>query len=87
MLEAQSGLFLVLSLGLFIVKGFALIDCIGRRSSDFALRESLSKNAWLVLLGLGLAMHAVQWSPLAILNLLGTVGALVYLAQMRGSSY
>lgn len=87
MLEAQSGLFLVLSLGLFVVKGFALIDCIGRRSSDFAHLETLSKNAWLVLLGLAVVLHALQSSPLALLNLLGTVAALVYLAQVRGSSH
>lgn len=86
MLDLQGGLFLVLSIGLFAVKGFAMADCVGRRASDFG-HDTLSKNAWLVLLGLALVAHILQWNPLAILNLLGTVAALVYLAQVRGSSH
>lgn len=87
MLDVQGGLFLVLSVGLFAAKGFAMADCVGRRASDFSNVETLSKNAWLVILGLGLLAHVLNWNPLAILNLFGTVAALVYLAQVRGSSH
>ena len=87
MLDVQGGLFLVLSLGLFAVKGFAMADCVGRRASDFSNYETLSKNGWLVILGLALGAHILMWNPLAILNLVGSVAALVYLAQVRGSSH
>jgi hypothetical protein len=47
----------------------------------------VSKGGWLVILGLTVAAHLVSFSPLGLLNLLGTVAALVYLAQLRGRSF
>lgn len=83
MLEIQSALSLLLTVGLFVVKVFALIDCVRRPRIDFEIRQTLEKNAWLVILGLTVAVHLVFWSPLGLLNLVGTVAALVYLAQLR----
>lgn len=83
MLEIQSALSLLLTVGLFVVKVFALIDCVRRPRIDFEIRQTLEKNAWLVILGLTVAAHLVFWSPLGLLNLVGTVAALVYLAQLR----
>lgn len=83
MLEIQSAFSLAITVGLFVVKVFALIDCVRRPQSDFAIRQTLEKNAWLVILGLALAAHLIFWSPLGLLNLVGTVAALVYLAQLR----
>lgn len=85
MFEVESGLMLVLSLALFAVKAFALVDCITRTPARFAVADTLPKSSWLVILGLTLAAHLVLWSPLSLLNLVGTVAALVYLAQLRGS--
>lgn len=85
MFEVQSGLLMTLSIVLFVAKGFALVDCVTRRSSQFEYLETLPKNTWLIVLGLSLAAHVVLWSPLALLNLVGTVASLVYLAQVRGS--
>ncbi|MFT4188785.1 MAG: DUF2516 family protein [Aeromicrobium sp.] len=72
---------------LFLVKVFAAGDCLVRRPGDFVLAESLSKGAWLLILGLAVAAHLVWWYPMSLLNLVGTVAALVYLAQLRGSRY
>lgn len=83
MLEIQSALSLALTVGLFVVKVFALIDCVRRPRIDFEIRQTLEKNAWLVILGLTVAVHLLTWSPLGLLNLVGTVAALVYLAQLR----
>lgn len=79
---------LLISLVLFVVKVYAFADALTRRPVDIQLRSQLSKQAWLIILGLSLAAHALvsPWNPLAILNLLGTLAALVYLAQIRGSS-
>lgn len=83
----QGGIALILSVALFAIKAFALVDCIGRSASDFDFSSNLRKPAWLVILGLTVAYHALDWSPLALLNLVGIVAALVYLAQVRGSSH
>lgn len=85
MFEAQANLMLLLSVVLFAVKAFALVDCVLRDTGRFAVADSLPKNTWLVILGLTVLAHAVFWNPLSLLNLAGTVAALVYLAQLRGS--
>ncbi|AWB91219.1 DUF2516 family protein [Aeromicrobium chenweiae] len=87
MFELQGGLLIVISLALFAAKGFALVDCIARRSSEFSVLDTLPKRSWLIILGLSLAAHLIWWDPLQIFNLVGTVGSLVYLAQVRGSAH
>lgn len=86
MFAIQNILTLALSAVLFGVKVFALVDCIARDESSFARAETLAKNGWIVILVLAVVAHFVRWNPLSILNLVGTVAALVYLAQLRGSS-
>ena len=85
MFEIQNGLMFVLSLALFAAKGFALVDCVARPSAQFTYIETLPKQTWLIILVFALLIHLVIWSPLNLLNLIGTVAALVYLAQLRGS--
>jgi hypothetical protein len=86
MFEVQSSLSLVLSLVLFGVKLAALVDCVARDDSKFAVVDTLPRRSWLIILVLTVAWHALTWNPIGILNLVGTVAALVYLAQVRGSS-
>lgn len=81
-MEAQSTLLLVISLVCLVLKVYALVDCATRRPAAF---DSMPKKSWLVILGLALVAHLLFFRPLMILNLLGTVAALVYLAQHRGS--
>ena len=83
--SVQNNVMLVLTLVLFAIKVFALVDCVARRGPSFSQHDTLPKQSWLIILGLGLAAHLVSWPPISILNLLGTVAALVYLAQVRGS--
>ena len=86
MFEIQVLLSLALSVVLFGAKVFALVDCVARNPAQFVDATQISKNGWLVILGLSVLAHVVTWdNPLRILNLLGTVAALVYLAQLRGS--
>jgi hypothetical protein len=81
-----SVLFLALWFGLLAMKGFALADCLGRPGNTFFMYETLSKQAWTLILVLALLLHLVDRNPLGIFNLAGTVAAMVYLAQVRGSS-
>lgn len=85
MFEVQGGLITILTIALFAAKGFALVDCVARPSSQFSQLDTLPKQTWLILLALAVLTHLVSWYPLGLLNLLGTVAALVYLAQVRGS--
>ena len=81
----ENSLMLLISIALFIAKAVAVVDCVTRPEAKFQAIDTLPKRTWLILLGLGLVAHLVNWSPLGLLNLAGTVAALVYLAQVRGS--
>jgi hypothetical protein len=81
--EVQNGIALLLTLVLLAVKAFALVDCVARKDADFS--SSMPKRNWLIILVLALVAHLLIWEPLSLLNLLGTVAAFVYLAQLRGS--
>lgn len=83
--SAQNTLLLILTIVLFAAKALALVDCVSRPDAKFAVIDTLPKRSWLIILGLALAAHIFWLDPLAILNLVGTVAALVYLAQVRGS--
>lgn len=81
----QNNIMLLISLALFIVKCVALVDCVSRPESRFQVIDTLPKQTWLIILGLSLFAHVLFWGPLGLLNLGGTVVALVYLAQVKGS--
>jgi len=84
----QNGLSLVIGVALFAVKAFALVDCVGRPAAQFTYIETLPKRSWLIILVLAVLAHIVSgFNPLGLLSLIGTVAALVYLAQLRGSSH
>ena len=85
MFEIQDSLMTIISIALFAAKGFALVDCVARPTAKFTYIETLPKQTWLIILVLTVLAHLVWWDPLSILNLVGTVAALVYLAQVRGS--
>lgn len=72
---------------LLCTKVFALVDCARRKPYDFEMAGTLPKHIWLVILPLAILVDVVFSDPLSILPLLGTVAALVYLAQTRGSGF
>jgi Protein of unknown function (DUF2516) len=68
---------------LFAVKLFALCDAVIRKDAFFVAADKQNKAFWLLLLVVFLALHILLKDPLHILNLIGTVVALVYLADVR----
>lgn len=74
---------LVISLVLFACKAFAFVDAATRPASAFGVADKQSKQFWLIVLGLFLFAHMLLWRPIGILNLVGTVAAFVYLADVR----
>lgn len=83
LIAVQGNIMLALSLALLVVKGFALIDAFSRPAAAYLAADKQTKNLWLVLLGLAFAAHILLGGSLGLLNLAGTVAALVYLADAR----
>ena len=75
---AGSGLLALVSLGLLVLKLWALIDCATRPAAAFEAYGKLSKVAWLVILTL-----AVLFYGIGLLGLAGIVAAIVYLVDVR----
>ena len=80
---AMGSIELVISLVLFACKAFAFVDAVTRPPAVFAAADKQTKNFWLIVLGLFLIANMLIWQPISILNLIGTVAAFVYLADVR----
>ncbi|HSS68282.1 MAG TPA: DUF2516 family protein [Nocardioidaceae bacterium] len=65
------------------VKVFAVLDALIRKDAFYVAAEKQNKAFWLLLLIVFLALHLILPSVLNPLNLIGTVAALVYLADVR----
>lgn len=73
----------VATTGLFALKGFCFADALMRPAETFVAADKNTKQLWLILLGVAVGAHLVFWSPVSLLNLLGTVAACVYLLDVR----
>lgn len=79
----------VLSWGLFALWLWALADCLTRKGQAFPAVDKLTKPAWLgilafaTLLGTLTAQPFGNAAPMGILQLIATVAAAVYLADVR----
>jgi hypothetical protein len=81
--QAPNYLLLGISLVLLVVKIFAMVDALTRPATAYVSEGKLTKPAWLLILGLALAVHLVSRTPIGLLTLIGTVAAFVYLADVR----
>lgn len=80
--EFQNAVMSAISLVLLAVKGFALLDASIRPAEQFVAADKQTKQLWLILLGLAFVAHILLPGPLGLLNLAGTVAALVYMADV-----
>lgn len=71
------------TLGFVVVKAYALISALSFSEQAYAASAKLTKVAWCAILGLALAAQLVLRSPIQLLNLVGLVAALVFLADVR----
>jgi hypothetical protein len=81
--EIENSVLLIVSFALLILKVFALVDALTRRAEVFPAADRQTKSMWLILLTVALVAHLVFWNPIGILNLAGTVVALVYVLDVR----
>jgi Protein of unknown function (DUF2516) len=65
------------------VKVFAVCDALIRKDKAYLAADKQNKAFWLLLLIVFLALHIILQSAISPLNLIGTVAALVYLADVR----
>jgi magnesium-transporting ATPase (P-type) len=65
------------------VKVFALCDALVRKDAFYVAADKQNKAFWLLLLVVFLVLHILLEDPRHILNLIGTVAAFVYLADVR----
>ncbi len=73
----------LLSLAMFVAQAFAFVDALTYRAEAYVAGDKLTKKAWLIILGLGVAWHMLFWDPISLVNLMGIVAALVYIVDVR----
>jgi hypothetical protein len=81
--EAQSYFMLAVAVAVLAVKVFAFVSSLLFSTESYRAAGKLTKPAWCAILGLGLACQFLFVSPLNFINLAFTIGALVYLADVR----
>ncbi len=85
--EAVTGVQLAIFWGLLLLqlgtKAFALLDALRHRSELYPVAGKRTKNLWLAILGVSLAVQVLDLDPLGFLNIIGLVAAAVYLVDVR----
>jgi len=83
----QSYLMLAVSIALLAVKVFAFVSSLLFSTESYRAAGKQTKRTWCAILGLGLVCHFLPggflFGPLGLVNLAFTIGALVYLADVR----
>jgi hypothetical protein len=81
--DLEANFMLVVELALLAVKVFAFVNSLLWSAESYTAAGKLTKPAWTIILGLGLAVQFVFPGLLNLLNLVFTIAALVYLADVR----
>ena len=82
--DFQSWLLVSLGVAALALKGYALIDAARVPTRAFPAAGKLTKPIWLGILGVATVVElAVFPAPLFFVNIIGVVGAAVYLVDVR----
>ena len=83
--SAQAVVFLLLGLAAFVVQVFALVDAIRQRPDAYLAASKMTKQRWVVILGVAVAIGFISFNgnALGMLNLIAFVAAAVYLVDVR----
>ena len=82
--QIEGTILLVVALVFIAVKIFALVTSLMFSPEHYRAAGKLTKQAWVAILGLGVAAAVLlPSSPLGLLNLAFTIAAFVYLADAR----
>lgn len=65
------------------LKIFAFVEALRTDAQAFPYAGKRTKGLWLAITGVALAVNIVVFNPLFFLNVIGVVGALVFLVDVR----
>ena len=65
------------------LKVFAFVEALRTEAEAFPCAGKRTKGLWLAITGVALAVNVVVFNPLSFLNIIGVVGALVFLVDVR----
>ena len=82
-LQAEMTFMMIVELVLLVVKIFAFVNSLMYSAQAYDAANKLTKPAWTIILGLGVAVQLVLGGSLGIIGLIFTIAALVYLADVR----
>jgi len=82
-LNLQMGVMLFVYLALVAVKVFAFVNSLLWSPEHYTAAGKMTKPAWTIILGLALLVQIVFPGIINLLNLVGTIAAFVYLADVR----
>lgn len=78
------GLFWILGLAVLVVEAWAFIDALTRPAQAYVAADKQTKNLWLALLGIALALNLLLgFGALSIFVIAGLIVALIYLLDVR----
>ena len=86
MLDVRSldlNFYLVVTFALLVVKIFAFVNSLMHANEEYEAAGKLTKTAWSLILGLGVVVQLLLGGPLGLLNIIFTIAAFVYLADVR----
>ena len=75
--------YLVVTFVLLVVKIFAFVNALTHSNEEYEAAGKLTKTAWTLILGLGVVVQLLLGGPLGLLNIVFTIAAFVYLADVR----
>jgi uncharacterized membrane protein len=82
--DLQNLIVLVLGVAAFITEVFAFVDALRHRSDAYVAAGKLTKQLWLIILGVAMAIGFVVFlNPLGFIGIIAFVAAAVYLADVR----
>ncbi|MFY9915783.1 MAG: DUF2516 family protein [Nocardioidaceae bacterium] len=82
-LNLENWVLYLLFVVLLAVKLWALIDALFHKDESYVAADKQNKAFWLLLLVIFFALQFLIKDPRQVLNLIGTVVAFVYLADVR----
>ena len=82
--EIQGTIMLVVALVVTAVKIYALVTSLMFTPEHYRAADKLTKQAWVAILGLGVAAAILMpYSPLGLINIAFLIATFVYLADVR----
>lgn len=79
--DAQSGILILVFFVVLAVKIYAFVSALTFSAESYEAAGKLTKPAWTIILGLGVALHFLP--SVFIISLAFTIAAFVYLADVR----